>query len=93
MCINHQVLASSPPSRLVYTFHDAPPPTPALHEHPALRCDVCDTLIAGAPAGEGVYLWLRGGTPHFEPAPLCPSCATAIGIASLRQIEEEEEGG
>jgi hypothetical protein len=77
----------------VYTFHDAPLLPPLLREDPELRCDICDQLIPGSPAGEGVYLWARGDEHRYEPAPLCDECATAIGVASLRRFEEEEEEG
>ena len=88
-------MAQPSPSRMIYTFHDGPPPAPPLHLHdgPANRCDACDRLIVGPPAGEGVYLWTRGEDPRYEPAPLCDACATAIGVASLRRLEEEEEEG
>jgi hypothetical protein len=77
----------------VYTFHDGPLPAPLLHTQPTPRCDVCDRLIPGPPAGEGVYLWARGDEARYEPAPLCDTCATAIGIAALRRFEEDEEEG
>lgn len=80
-------------SLTVYTFHDGPPPAPVLHEGPAQRCDICESLISGLPAGEGVYLWTRGDEPHYEPAPLCDACATAIGVSALRGFDEEEEEG
>ncbi|MCS6901580.1 MAG: hypothetical protein RMJ98_18240 [Myxococcales bacterium] len=82
---------SIPPT--IYTFYDVPPPSPLLREEPELRCDVCDQLIPGPPAGEGLYLWTRGDERRYEPAPLCEECATAIGIASLRRMAEEEEEG
>jgi hypothetical protein len=56
-----------------------------------VRCDVCDRLIEGEPAGEGVYLWVRGEEVRREPAPLCLECATAIGLAARFPHEFEEE--
>jgi hypothetical protein len=55
-------------------------------------CDACNLPIEGEPAGMGVYLWVRGGQPIFEPAPLCETCAIAIGVTvrRLQEIEEEE---
>lgn len=61
--------------------------------HEVLRCDVCDQLIEGNPAGQGVYLWSRGDEVRYEPAPLCTSCATAIGLAAIGAHEPEEEEG
>jgi hypothetical protein len=56
-------------------------------------CDVCDRLIEGEPAGEGVYLWTRGDEVRYEKAPLCDECATAIGISANAAFEIEEEDG
>jgi hypothetical protein len=65
------------------------------------RCDACGgSLAAGDEAepsrgmsGRGVYLWARGDEVRFEPAPLCPSCASAIGMTALARWEIEEEEG
>ena len=43
--------------------------------------------------GQGVYLWARGDEVRFERAPLCPSCASAIGMTALTRWEIEEEEG
>ncbi len=43
--------------------------------------------------GEGVYLWARGNEVRYEKAPLCPSCAAAIGMTALARWEIEEEEG
>jgi hypothetical protein len=65
-----------------------------------VRCDACDTPLAGddeerthGPPGAGVYMWSRGGDVRFEPVPLCPSCASAIGVTALARWEIEEEEG
>ena len=64
------------------------------------QCDAC-----GAPlpdegdehgygvVGSGVYLWTRGDSVRFETAPLCASCASAIGMTALARWEIEEEEG
>ncbi|MGH7434539.1 MAG: hypothetical protein ACRENE_02610 [Polyangiaceae bacterium] len=67
------------------------------------RCDACNRLLDDdgeadddggyAVAGEGAYLWARGDEVRFERAPLCPSCAAAIGMAALARWEIEEEEG
>jgi hypothetical protein len=46
-----------------------------------------------SPQGRAVYLWQRGGELHFESAPLCPACASAIGVTALARWEIEEEEG
>jgi hypothetical protein len=68
------------------------------------RCDACDRPLGAAsdesgdddgfgPRGEGVYLWARGDEVRFERAPLCGSCASAIGMTALARWEIEEEEG
>jgi hypothetical protein len=64
-----------------------------------VRCDACGSPVArdddevyGVP-GEGVYLWARGDEVRFERAPLCASCASAIGMTALARWEIEEEEG
>jgi hypothetical protein len=65
------------------------------------RCDACGVELADeadAPegyrvAGQGVYMWTRGDEVRFEPAPLCASCASAIGMTALARWEIEEEEG
>jgi hypothetical protein len=64
------------------------------------RCDACGCPVGrgdddegfGVP-GEGVYLWARGDEVRFERAPLCASCASAIGMTALARWEIEEEEG
>jgi hypothetical protein len=63
------------------------------------RCDACGGPVPsddgegfGLP-GEGVYVWTRGEERRFEKAPLCPSCAAAIGVTALARWEIEEEEG
>ena len=41
----------------------------------------------------GTYLWLRGDRVVLEDAPLCASCASAIGMTALARWEIEEEEG
>jgi hypothetical protein len=43
--------------------------------------------------GAGVYMWTRGLEVRLESAPLCPSCASAIGMTALARWEIEEEEG
>jgi hypothetical protein len=43
--------------------------------------------------GQGIYLWTRGDDVRFERVPLCPSCASAIGMTALARWEIEEEEG
>jgi hypothetical protein len=43
--------------------------------------------------GSAVYMWTRGESVRFEKAPLCASCAAAIGVAALSRWEIEEEEG
>jgi hypothetical protein len=43
--------------------------------------------------GSAVYMWTRGDAVQFEKAPLCASCAAAIGVAALSRWEIEEEEG
>jgi hypothetical protein len=66
------------------------------------RCDACggslgedgvDAEGAYSVPGQGVYLWARGDEVRFERAPLCPSCASAIGMTALARWEIEEEEG
>ena len=71
-------------------------------EEEAVKCDACGAELAGAEddlepyevRGEGVYMWSRGeGDVRFERAPLCASCAAAIGVSALARWEIEEEEG
>jgi hypothetical protein len=66
------------------------------------RCDACgEPLPTGdaegaegyGVAGSGMYIWARGGEVRVEAAPLCPSCASAIGVTALARWEIEEEEG
>lgn len=65
-----------------------------------VRCDACDAVLPATDADEGydlpgfgVYLWTRGEEVRFEKAPLCGSCASAIGMTALARWEIEEEEG
>ncbi len=73
-----------------------------LFDHAAdqARCDACGVHLPPDDEdegfqvrGEGVYLWTRGDEVRFEKAPLCPSCASAIGVTALARWEIEEEEG
>jgi hypothetical protein len=91
--------AAAPEPEFVTLSHDALfTPAQSLEE----RCDACGIVLA-KPAdddddgyrvrGQGVYYWVRGEEPRFEKAPLCPSCAAAIGMTALARWEIEEEEG
>jgi hypothetical protein len=66
-----------------------------------VRCDVCGCPVANdeeadegyAMTGSGAYLWARGDDVRVEAAPLCASCASAIGMTALGRWEIEEEEG
>jgi len=64
------------------------------------RCDACGAPLPASDddegfqvAGTGVYVWTRGSEVRFEKAPLCASCASAIGMTALARWEIEEEEG
>ena len=68
----------------------------------ARRCDVCAGPVANDDAGEdseepvtgrGLLVWSRGEERRYQEPPLCPSCATAIGVSALQRWEIEEEEG
>ena len=81
----------TPPPRAVYTSSDL---AAVFTTEPTLgRCDSCERLIDGEPAGQGVYLQSRSGEVWLEQVPLCRDCATAIGLAARALEEEDEEGG
>jgi len=93
--IPERVGAASPVARLASVSHEA-----LLQPDAATRCDACDERLpavddsgAYSPQGRAVYLWQRGGEPQLETAPLCPSCASAIGMTALARWEIEEEEG
>ncbi len=63
-------------------------------------CDACGAPRTDAEdedgyrlSGSGVYMWTRGDAVRFERAPLCASCAAAIGMTALARWEIEEEEG
>lgn len=64
------------------------------------QCDACGSALGlddedggyDLP-GAGVYLWVRGDEVRVERAPLCASCASAIGVTALARWEIEEEEG
>jgi hypothetical protein len=65
-----------------------------------VSCDACGApIVDGDPddgygvQGSGLYLWARGEEIRHEEAPLCASCASAIGMTALARWEIEEEEG
>jgi hypothetical protein len=63
-------------------------------------CDACGAPLPDSDdddgydvPGTGVYLWTRGDSVCFEKAPLCASCAAAIGVTALARWEIVEEEG
>jgi hypothetical protein len=63
-------------------------------------CDACGSAVPEAGEdpgyrlpGHGLYMWVRGESVRFDEAPLCPSCASAIGMTALAGWEIEEEEG
>jgi hypothetical protein len=63
------------------------------------RCDACGEPLRDesddgfAIEGAGLYVWARGDDVRYEEAPLCASCASAIGLTALTRWEIEEEEG
>ena len=65
------------------------------------KCDACGAALPAdgcegegfCPPGQGVYLWTRGSDVRFEKVPLCPDCASGIGMSALARWEIEEEEG
>lgn len=60
----------------------------------ACGCELEDREDAGDDddlGGRGVYVWTRGDEVRLEEAPLCASCASAIGMTALARWEIEEE--
>jgi hypothetical protein len=64
------------------------------------RCDACGGALPSAgdddlpyAVGRGVYVFARGSESRVEHAPLCASCASAIGMSALARWEIEEEEG
>jgi hypothetical protein len=65
-----------------------------------IRCDACGCELEDPEIGDeddlggrGVYVWTRGDEARLEEAPLCASCASAIGMTALARWEIEEEEG
>lgn len=58
-----------------------------------VRCDACDQVIEGEPAGAGLFLTTRGDEVRFDEPVLCEACATAIGLRANQDGEIEEEEG
>jgi hypothetical protein len=63
-------------------------------------CDACGSAIPEVGEdrgyrlpGQGLYMWVRGESVRFDEAPLCASCASAIGMTALARWEIEEEEG
>ena len=65
------------------------------------RCDVCDALLPPESedeegplvSGRGLLVWARGEERRYQEPPLCPTCASAIGVSALSRWEIEEEEG
>lgn len=65
------------------------------------RCDVChgqltedeDEEAGHQVSGRGLLVWTRGEERRYQEPPLCPSCASAIGLSALQRWEIEEEEG
>ena len=68
------------------------------------RCDVCHEEIHGEAeddgdhaehrvSGRGLLVWTRGEERRYQEPPLCPSCASAIGLSALQRWEIEEDEG
>jgi hypothetical protein len=72
-------------------------------DHAQNRCDVCHEEFAGDEeeegevghrvAGRGLLVWTRGEERRYQEPPLCPSCASAIGLSALQRWEIEEDEG
>ena len=45
------------------------------------------------PPGRAFWLEVRGDERRVEERPLCPTCATALGLAVRRAIELEDDEG
>ncbi|MFO0587743.1 MAG: hypothetical protein U0441_09400 [Polyangiaceae bacterium] len=56
-----------------------------------LRCDACDEVVEGEPAGRGILLTTRGAEVRFDEPVLCDRCATAIGLRAKRDFDIEDE--
>jgi hypothetical protein len=63
-------------------------------------CDACGRIMSRpvesqgyAETGQGLYMWVRDNEVRLDPAPLCASCAAAIGVTALARWEIEEEEG
>lgn len=56
-----------------------------------LRCDACDEVVEGEPAGRGILLTTRGDEVRFDEPVLCDHCATAIGLRAKRDLEIEDD--
>jgi hypothetical protein len=73
---------------------------PVTESTPAARidCDICGEPVTMSDddetfVGKGVFLSVRGDEVRYEDAPLCSTCATAIGINALIRAEIEEDEG
>jgi hypothetical protein len=85
----------SKPDEIFVASHDV-----LFAEDAVVRCDACGERLGsgddsggyGVP-GSGAYLWVRGDEVTVEDAPLCASCASAIGVTALARWEIEEDEG
>jgi hypothetical protein len=90
---------SAPRDIVSFGIEDLFAEDPSVREH---ECDVCGERVVDvddeqgeghAVAGRGLYVWARGEEIRREEPPLCPSCATALGLTALARWEIEEEEG
>jgi hypothetical protein len=86
---------STPPKGFVTASHSI------LFAEPATeQCDVCheklprdDDDAGHEVSGRGLLVWARGDERRYQEPPLCPSCASAIGLTALQRWEIEEDEG
>ena len=58
------------------------------------RCDVCSAPLEGDDEpSRGLLVWSRGEERRYQEPPLCPTCATAVGVTALQRWEIEEDEG
>lgn len=71
------------------------------------RCDVCQAPVEQSTGddeddldhaqhrvpGRGLLVWTRGDERRYQEPPLCPACASAIGLSALQRWEIEEDEG
>ena len=59
----------------------------------AVRCELCGRPACGEGACSGLLVWHHEGDVRYDEPPLCPRCATRIGMAAyarwMGELEEE----